>query len=284
MNTISTFLRGCLRPSAVLPAALAFVLAACGGGGSTDLAGVGSGGSGVASGTVSGFGSIIVDGVEYDDSSATHQAQDADGASVNVAVKLGQRVRLVYSGAQVARSIEVQAQLLGPVTVAPGTDGVLQVMGQRVRLVTSSADPTLSSLTVLAGYADTASIHAGDEVEVHGAWAFDSTLGANVRSAVPVNRRSQLSQAAVVATLLADGDMPPPRHIKSALSCPVSRCGPWRQAEPSAPRHQGCGSKRSRRASPWPCQPPAARCNRPVTLARASPAVASAWRSNTTAG
>ena len=44
------------------------LLASCGGGGIADLAGgVGSGGSGLAEGTVTGFGSVIVDGVVFDD-------------------------------------------------------------------------------------------------------------------------------------------------------------------------------------------------------------------------
>jgi hypothetical protein len=47
------------------------VLCACGGGGGTNVAeggGVGSGGTGISYGTVTGFGSVIVDGVHYGDS------------------------------------------------------------------------------------------------------------------------------------------------------------------------------------------------------------------------
>ena len=58
------------------------------------MAGVGSGGSGVASGTVTGFGSVIVDGVEYDDSGASRQSEDAAGGLVNAPVKLGQQVQV----------------------------------------------------------------------------------------------------------------------------------------------------------------------------------------------
>ncbi|MBL8459664.1 MAG: hypothetical protein JNM92_09915, partial [Zoogloea sp.] len=76
-------MKSCSALSAVLSrtvvALVVLIVSACGGGGSTDLAGVGSGGSGVASGSVSGFGSVIVDGVEYDDSAATRQAEDASG-------------------------------------------------------------------------------------------------------------------------------------------------------------------------------------------------------------
>ncbi len=188
MKTLLSLSAG--RLPAWLAVAAVALLAACGGGGGVDVAGVGSGGSGVASGSVSGFGSVIVDGVEYDDSSATRDTVDAGGASVNAAVKLGQRVRLVYSGDRVAQRIEVQAQLVGPVSAAPAADGMLAVMGQPVRIVTGSADATRSSPTVLDGYAATADIRAGDDVEVHGAWAYDATLAASVLVATRVEKRA----------------------------------------------------------------------------------------------
>lgn len=188
MKTLLSLSAG--RLPAWLAATAVALLAACGGGGGVDVAGVGSGGSGVASGSVSGFGSVIVDGVEYDDSSATRDTVDAGGASVNAAVKLGQRVRLVYSGDRVAQRIEVQAQLVGPVSAAPAADGMLAVMGQPVRIVTGSADATRSSPTVLDGYATTADIRAGDDVEVHGAWAYDATLAASVLVATRVEKRA----------------------------------------------------------------------------------------------
>lgn len=174
----------------LLAAVAAAVLTACGGGGSVDVAGVGSGGSGVASGSVTGFGSVIVDGVEYDDSAAAREVEGADGSKSNAAVKLGQRVRVLYSAGQMATRIEVQAQLVGPVTAAPGLDGVLVVMGQRVRVVTGTADATQSSPTVLDGYASAANIAAGDEVEVHGAWAYDSAAAANVLVATRIEKRA----------------------------------------------------------------------------------------------
>lgn len=185
---MKTFLLGARR--AVLGAAVLMLLAACGGGGSVDVAGVGSGGSGVASGSVTGFGSVIVDGVEYDDSAATRDTEDASGARVNAAVKLGQRVRVVYAGQQVAQRIEVQAQLVGPVSQAPGADGVLAVMGQRVRLVGAGGDATLSSPTVLDGYATASAIRAGDDVEVHGAWVWDAAAASDVLVATRLEKRA----------------------------------------------------------------------------------------------
>ena len=190
MKPILSPYSGFPRGIAALLAAVVFVVSACGGGGgSVDVAGVGSGGSGVASGSVSGFGSVIVDGVEYDDTNATRQAEDASGTGINTAVKLGQSVRLVYSGANVAQSIQVQAQLVGPVTAAPGPDGAFTVMGQRVRIVTGTNDITQSSPTVLDGYAASAAVQAGDEVEVHGLWVYDTGLATHVLVATRLEKR-----------------------------------------------------------------------------------------------
>lgn len=168
-------------------------LAGCGGAGSDVVAGVGSGGSGVASGSVSGFGSVIVDGVEYDDASAAHLVENGNGSWVNADVKLGQRVRLVYAGSQVAQRVEVQAQLRGPVGSVVDANGRVQVLGQTVRLVTSSSDASLSSLTVLDGYTTGSGIAVGDEVEVHGAWAYDSALA---RYVLVATRLEKLATAA----------------------------------------------------------------------------------------
>ncbi|RPH67003.1 MAG: hypothetical protein EHM83_02620, partial [Burkholderiales bacterium] len=59
-------------------ASVALMAASCGGG---DLAGVGSGGTGnrlasVSYGSIAGFGSIIVNGVRYDDRAATVSSDD----------------------------------------------------------------------------------------------------------------------------------------------------------------------------------------------------------------
>lgn len=154
------------------------------------MVGVGSGGSGVASGTVSGFGSVIVDGVEYDDSSAARDTEDASSNRGNAELKLGQRVRVVYSGAQLAQRIEVQAQLLGPVTAPVDGAGVVQVMGQKVRLVTSSADATSSNVTLLDGYGSATTIAVGDDVEVPGSWVYDTASASSMLVATRLEKRT----------------------------------------------------------------------------------------------
>ena len=122
-----------------LALALSLLMVACGGGSSNVAGGVGSGGSGLAEGVVSGFGSIIVAGVEYDDSQATVASEDAQGQSSLSEAKLGQRVRIVQSKAGVADTIQVLPQLRGTATSNQDAQGAFQMLGQTVQVV---ATPT----------------------------------------------------------------------------------------------------------------------------------------------
>lgn len=147
--------------------AVAWVLAACGG------EGVGSGGTGapvsVSSGTVSGFGSVWVDGLEYDDAAARVRLDSVEGAPDNspgpVRLGLGQRVELDFvvddEGRRVVSQVRVSPQLIGPVTsLAP-----LTVAGQRVLV---NDDPAEGPLTLLDGVADPSALRIGQRIEVHG--------------------------------------------------------------------------------------------------------------------
>ena len=169
-------------------ALLALVLVACGE--SALLAGVGSGGTGIAEGAISGFGSVIVDGVEYDDSVAASRAEDATGASVAAELKLGQRVRVFRSADGSAERIEVLAQLIGPVTRTLA-DGELRVLDQRVRIVTDSG--LQDTATVLDGHAGVGAITHGDTLEVHGVWAADSAGGPPVLVASRIEKRGAVT-------------------------------------------------------------------------------------------
>lgn len=176
---------------ALCAAMLMGTLWSCGGGGDTMAGGVGSGGTGVAEGNISGFGSVIIDGVTYDDSAATVQTQDATGALVATDARLGQRVRLSHDGQGKAQAIEVLPQLLGPVTQAPA-DGWIRVLDQWVQL---DAD------TVLADYAQSSEVGLGDEVQVHGTWEQQADRGM-VLHATRLERRAA---AEASAPLLVSG-------------------------------------------------------------------------------
>lgn len=84
----------CTRRTALLGIAGAIVeIAGCGGGG-TGIAGLSSGGTGsFTSGTITGFGSIIVNGIRYNNDTASVRSSD-DAVSSNPALQLGMVVNI----------------------------------------------------------------------------------------------------------------------------------------------------------------------------------------------
>ena len=127
----------------------------------------------MAEGTVTGLGSVIVDGITYTETNAAVVADNESGQPGNADLQLGQRVRLVYgqiNGADTASRIEVLPQLKGPVTAVASAAGQLQVMGQTVQVQSTGTQ----SQTVLAGMASVSALAMGDVVEVHGSWQRDA--------------------------------------------------------------------------------------------------------------
>jgi len=162
MNHVLASLRP-WRAFGALMAAMALV-AGCGGG--TD-SGVGTGGTGspqsFSQGPISGFGSIIVNGVHYDDSTATVVDDDGNALSHSQDLRLGTVVDVeagaVTDDAATATKITVHVDLVGPVTAAyDATTGRLAVLGEPVRVVSTTA------LDGLAGGA--AAISVGSRVKV----------------------------------------------------------------------------------------------------------------------
>lgn len=158
------------------------VLAACGGGG-----GGGGGGSGGAggeptasvvaadvgvlsaavdvSGTITGFGSVIIDGVKYDDtqiSVSTDTNPAAPTAAALSDLKLGMRVEGKLKNG-VMTDLVMHASLVGPVAALDATATSFTLYGQTVKVNTIGATPT-----AFEGVQDFAGLIAGDWVEVHG--------------------------------------------------------------------------------------------------------------------
>ena len=158
--------RNWLSPLAGLGVALclAFV-ASCGGGGGV----VGSGGTGVpygvAQGTVNGFGSIVVDGVSYDDRDARVVTEVGPGQDVLADVKLGHRVSLQYQTAGVAQVVRVEAALSGPLASIVSVNQ-FSMLGQDVRVNTSAITGPVTQFG--GGYNQPGDVRAGDSIEVHG--------------------------------------------------------------------------------------------------------------------
>jgi Domain of unknown function (DUF5666) len=173
------------------------VLASCGGG--AGGGGISSGSNGttssvpptaVAIGTVNGFGSVIVDGVRFDDSAATIHVEIEPGVLVPLRsrdLRLGQTATVAFSGDEanaLAHSIRIAAEIVGSVEKIDA--GKLVVSGQDVR---TNADSTIGPVTVFDGYLGLADIKVGDRVEVHGTPQVDAVTKAIFVQATRIERR-----------------------------------------------------------------------------------------------
>lgn len=129
----------------------------------------------VAKGTVTGFGSVIVEGVRYDDTGASVSIDDTRGAPRSASLgdlKLGMRVDMDSDGNQRARTIIVSPEVQGLISSLTASGFV--IAGQTVRV---SADP--AAPTVFEGVAGLSGLAVKDFVEVHGARASDGAIVAS---------------------------------------------------------------------------------------------------------
>ena len=151
-------------------ACLAAVLTGCGGGGDSGSS------TSLASGPITGLGSIIVNGVRFDDSSARISSDDDDnGESHNRSeLKLGMVVEVQGGGTTSddsgrrgkANDIRFGSEIVGPVGTINANARTLTVLGQEVRV----NDGTIFDNSLPGGFG---SIQPGDVIEVHG--LFDAT-------------------------------------------------------------------------------------------------------------
>jgi hypothetical protein len=187
--TLPTFSPRSRRASAWAALSVSFagvvVLAACGGGGGDAPAPVPpttTAASVYASGPVSGFGSIIINGVRFDDSAAT--ISDDDGRVMAEAeVHLGFQVEVEGQHGSddahgLAHAIHVHSALIGPVTAVDTLAGTLTVLGQTV---TANAQTAFD--TALAS--GLASVATGAVVQVHG--QFDSASNSYVATRIELD-------------------------------------------------------------------------------------------------
>jgi len=146
------------------------VIVACGGGGSPEplapAVAAADRATAYAAGPITGFGSIIVNGVRYDDSAAS--ITDDDGVSHRPErLKLGMVVEVDAQGvdrvAAQGKALKVRfgAQLVGPAAGPLAADSSLTVLGQKV-LVNAT---TVVDDALVGGLA---ALTAGTVLEVHG--------------------------------------------------------------------------------------------------------------------
>lgn len=150
--------------------AMALALAGCGGGGGSASDGVTST-SGTSIGTITGFGSIFVNGIEYETpNSADINLDNDDGDSSDLRVGMVVTVKGSVNNdgmTGVADSVEYDDELEGIVisnSIAPGTStGKLDIMGQQV-MVTA----TTVFKSNVGGIISIGQVAAGNVVEVSG--------------------------------------------------------------------------------------------------------------------
>jgi hypothetical protein len=162
-------------PRTLLGAACAAViLAACGGGGGGAAPAAPAPvvpapvllGTSTVSGTVTGFGSLIVDGVRIDDKLVAALKERIDGSVSNVELKLGQHVEVEHDGKLVATKIRVSAEVEGSVSAVDLAAKTITVLGQTI---TINTDPALGPVTVFgAPYTKFDDVKVADAVEIHG--------------------------------------------------------------------------------------------------------------------
>jgi hypothetical protein len=152
-------------------AAVATLLAGCGGGGGeamssagTDAAEQGATAAAYTEGTLDGFGSVIVNGVRFDDSGAS--ITDDDGAPRGPGdLRLGMRMQVhsdtVQGNAARASAMRFGSAVLGPVSAVDTAAQTLTVLGQTVEVTTT----TFFDRTLAGGLAD---VQPGAVVDVHG--------------------------------------------------------------------------------------------------------------------
>ncbi len=153
---------------------LTTILVACGGGGGTSTAGIG--GSGItSSGTITGFGSVIVNGVKFETTNASFDIEGISGSQNQLAIGMVVEVNGTINADGVtgtANSIIFDDELQGPVAVfVPATDGLtatFTVLGIPVKIdsKTTYFDPDNGGISMT-------SIRNDDMVELSG--FFDAT-------------------------------------------------------------------------------------------------------------
>jgi hypothetical protein len=197
------------RWAALVAATCLVTLAACGGGGGTEApaaqapstgGAVPSAQASTVSGTITGFGSVIIDGKKYDDSATSvsigNDPKVPEAGSLTD-LKLGMHVEGMITDGKLISAV-VQAALSGAVSGVDAAAGTLVVMGQTVKVVSTGATPT-----VFDGVSDLSGLLAGDVVEVHG------TLDANrVVNATRIERkpRSDASKPVRLSGVIASLD------------------------------------------------------------------------------
>ncbi len=151
-------IQGGLLSSLVMSLSL-LIFAACGGGsggGSGEFTGGGIGGTGI--GTITQFGSIFVNGVEYGTAGASISVDDNSSASEDD-LEVGMKVVVQFDSGTTADSVVYEPEVKGPVSNVDVAGNMVIVMGQTV---------LVDSTTIFKNATGLSDILVNDDVEASG--------------------------------------------------------------------------------------------------------------------
>jgi hypothetical protein len=168
-----------MKPYLILALSGALLIAACGGGGE-QVAGIDARGNPlpsavVSKGTISGFGSVIVNGVAYNTNSATFTIDGAPGSQSDLSVGDVIVVRGTVNDdgtSPTAASVTFDDAVEGPISAIDLTAQTMTVLGQIVRIdAETSFDDSISPASL-------DSLDINDIVEVSGFFLADGSISA----------------------------------------------------------------------------------------------------------
>jgi hypothetical protein len=199
-----------------LAACLLLMLGACGGG--VETGGTGPTGSAYVEGPITGFGSIVVGGIRFDERRAT--VSDAEGQDFDRAnLRLGMLVEVQSdrpaddgSGGRSATAtrVRVGGSLVGPLEEVGSGGLFVRVLGQRVRLTRATVFDGVTGGVL--------GLQLGDVLEVHGFPSPDIFLSDLV--ATRVERRSSMPSQFRVRGIARDVNItgtPPTLRVGTAV-------------------------------------------------------------------
>jgi hypothetical protein len=224
-----------------------FLLAACGGGSSGNLAGIEGTGLVVASGPITGFGSIFVNGIEFSTTGATILFNGQTGTESQL--RVGQIVNVTGSvnaggTAGTATQVLFNANVQGPLAAVDTVNSTLTALGQTVTVgpntsfsSDSGATPRLDTLSAgalieVSGFASSNGGIAATRIDVKTQVDAFRITGI-VRSLDTVNHSFKINAATVNFSAAAFGGFPSGRSVQngdmvavSSAPAPSSGSGP----------------------------------------------------------
>jgi len=166
MNPVRRSIR--VLTGGLLLASVTCFLSTCGGIGGSEFSGGGTGGTGISTGSISGFGSVVVNGVHYRTDNNTGKMlngkKDNSGRMDNNIFAVGMIVSVRHgTGDNDAQEIEYRNNLEGPISSMSSGDNTFEVLGQTVVVDNGAVfpKPLPKDVVEVSGFVDSAGrIHA----------------------------------------------------------------------------------------------------------------------------